>query len=105
MIKANVLKTSCSGSVTISANRAASVNSGNDGAGGGGAGGTVLMSVALFGAFRLSAEGTGKWRRRWQYGRCRRPWWQAAVDGSYSVSCYCTFNEYYLYYSNRCRRS
>lgn len=48
MIKANVLKTSCSGTVTISANGAASVNSGNDGAGGGGAGGTVVMSISSF---------------------------------------------------------
>ncbi|HVU94211.1 MAG TPA: T9SS type A sorting domain-containing protein [Puia sp.] len=62
ILKANSLATSCSGSVTISANGANAANSGNDGAGGGGAGGTVLMNVNTFSASAscpLKVQGNG----------------------------------------------
>ncbi|HEY4108487.1 T9SS type A sorting domain-containing protein [Puia sp.] len=50
LIKANTLTTSCSGSVSITANGADADNSGNDGAGGGGAGGSIIMNVGTFNA-------------------------------------------------------
>ena len=48
LIKANVIATSCSGSVTISANGAIPDASGNDGAGGGGAGGTIMLQTGSY---------------------------------------------------------
>jgi len=48
LIKADVLTTSCSGSVAISANGLVGATSGNDGGGGGGAGGTIVLQVNTF---------------------------------------------------------
>ncbi|HWK04908.1 MAG TPA: T9SS type A sorting domain-containing protein [Puia sp.] len=48
LIKANILTTSCAGSVNISAAGLAAGTSGNDGAGGGGAGGTIVLNVNTF---------------------------------------------------------
>ena len=48
LIKADVLTTTCSGSVAISANGLAGATSGNDGGGGGGAGGTIVLQVNTF---------------------------------------------------------
>lgn len=51
IIRANVIKTNCSGSAKISANGITPVDtesSGNDGAGGGGAGGTIIIQANQF---------------------------------------------------------
>ena len=48
LLKANVLTTSCTGSLSISASGGNAVNSGNDGSGGAGAGGSVVMSFNSF---------------------------------------------------------
>lgn len=45
LIKATTLATSCSGTITLSANGVAAAASGNDGAGGGGAAGTIILQV------------------------------------------------------------
>jgi Secretion system C-terminal sorting domain len=50
ILQANVLTTSCTGSVNISAGGITAPNSGNDGSGGGGAGGSIIMSVGSFNA-------------------------------------------------------
>jgi len=47
-IRAHVLTSSCTGSVSISASGLSAINSGNDGAGGAGAGGSVVLSVDNF---------------------------------------------------------
>jgi hypothetical protein len=62
IIKANTLTTSCSGSITISANGANAANSKNDGSGGGGAGGSILLNVGTFNAASscpLNVQGNG----------------------------------------------
>ena len=48
LLRANTLKTNCSGAITISANGAAAAASGNDGAGGGGAAGTIVLQVGSY---------------------------------------------------------
>lgn len=48
LIKANTLKTSCTGSVVISANGASPATSGNDGAGGAGGAGSIILQVDNF---------------------------------------------------------
>jgi hypothetical protein len=48
LIKANILTTSCTGTINITANGAVGTTSGNDGAGGGGAGGTIVLGVNSF---------------------------------------------------------
>lgn len=48
LIKAGTLKTSCTGSVLISANGASAATSGNDGAGGAGGAGTIVLQVTTF---------------------------------------------------------
>jgi hypothetical protein len=48
LLQANVLTTSCAGSVKISAGGNTAANSGNDGSGGGGAAGSIVMSVSSF---------------------------------------------------------
>jgi Secretion system C-terminal sorting domain len=48
LLQANTLTTSCSSSITISANGNSAANSGNDGSGGGGAGGSIMMAVSNF---------------------------------------------------------
>ncbi len=50
LIKANAITTSCTGSVSITANGVAAAVSGNDGAGGGGAGGTIVLQAATVSA-------------------------------------------------------
>ncbi|HWK08235.1 MAG TPA: T9SS type A sorting domain-containing protein [Puia sp.] len=48
MIKANTLKTSCTGTVLISASGTSAATSGNDGAGGAGAAGSIVLQVNTF---------------------------------------------------------
>lgn len=48
LIQANVLTTSCAGSLTISAGGSSAANSGNDGSGGAGAAGSIVMSIGSF---------------------------------------------------------
>jgi hypothetical protein len=62
IIKASTLTTSCTGSITISANGANAANSGNDGSGGAGAGGSILLSVNTFSvpaSCPLTVQGNG----------------------------------------------
>ena len=63
-VRAAVLQTlaGCGGAIAISANGAAAVNAGNDGAGGGGAGGTIVLQIttyALAGACPLNLSASG----------------------------------------------
>ena len=62
LLQANTLTTSCSSSVTISANGNSAANSGNDGSGGGGAGGSIMMAVSNFNvpsSCPLTVQGNG----------------------------------------------
>ncbi len=61
-LQANTLATSCTGSVTISANGNTASNSGNDGSGGGGAAGSIVMAVSSFNvpsSCPLTVQGNG----------------------------------------------
>ena len=62
LLQATTLVTSCTGSLTISANGASAANSGNDGSGGGGAAGSIYMSITNFsvsGSCPLAINGNG----------------------------------------------
>lgn len=62
LLQANTLATSCTGSVTISANGNTASNSGNDGSGGGGAAGSIVMAVSSFNvpsSCPLTVQGNG----------------------------------------------
>jgi Secretion system C-terminal sorting domain len=62
LLQANTLASSCTGSVTISANGNTASNSGNDGSGGGGAAGSIVMAVSSFNvpsSCPLTVQGNG----------------------------------------------